>query len=64
MVQHETASHAVQRAGDALDGYINGRTLHIRAGAEHFAFTGGLEMTVKLFIDRTSAERGIRYIVV
>ena len=50
----------MQGAGDLLDGDIAGGAGGGIAGAEHFAFAGGLEVAVKLLVEPVASDGGAR----
>ena len=66
VLEDKGSGAAMERAGDAFDGDVAAGGFGI-AGVEHFAFAGGFEVAVKLFVDGHAAdgvvvgfERGIQ----
>ena len=55
VLEDEAAAAAVQRPGDLLDRDIAGRSLDARAGGQHLALAGRLEIAVELLVDRHPA---------
>ena len=56
VLKDEGACAAAQGAAHALYGDVTSRALGGTAGSEHFAFTGGLEVTVELLVDGHAAD--------
>ncbi len=57
VLKKEGAAAAVEGVGNAFDGDINAGTFDGGAAGEHFALSGGVEIAVRLLVDRHTAKR-------
>lgn len=58
MLQGKGPLTSAERAGNALDGDVAGRTFDGSHGCEHFTLAHGFQIAVELFVERHAAERG------
>ncbi len=57
VLEDECADVALESARDVFHGYVTGGTFDGRAGSEHFALAGSVEIAVVLLFEGLAAER-------
>jgi hypothetical protein len=58
VLEHEAALRAVELAGEALQGDVAGRALHIGLQGEHLALADALEVAMEALVDGQTAQVG------